>query len=87
MAKPSGSRPASKAVVITPNDNIDLNLSSVEMYTQAIYIGGAGDLRVMLLDNTVAVTFVGVKAGGVYPFKIKRVYSTGTTATNLVGLL
>jgi hypothetical protein len=72
---------ASDAVTITPDDNTDL----AEIPTTGIYIGGNGNIKVDMLDGT-ATTFVGLKAGVVYPFKITRVYATGTTATNIVVL-
>lgn len=73
--------PATKAAVVTPNDGADL--ASV---SRAIYIGAGGNLAVMLADDSVAVTLVGVSAGSVLPLRVKRVMSTGTTATNIVAL-
>ena len=72
---------ASDAVTITPDDATDL----ATVPTTGLYIGGNGNIKVDMLDGT-ATTFVGLKAGVVYPFKITRVYATGTTATNIVVL-
>jgi len=53
--------------------------------TRALYIGGSGDAKVdMALGNT--VTFVGLQAGTVLPIQVTRVYSTDTTATNILAL-
>lgn len=53
--------------------------------TQALYIGGAGNLRV-LTANGEDVTFNGVLAGTIYPLAVTRIWATNTTATNIVRL-
>jgi len=70
-----------QALAITPNDGSDLAFA-----TRGIYIGGFGNLRVDMQDGGAAVTFVGVNAGSVLPVRASKVYATGTTAINLVGL-
>lgn len=72
---------AGSAVAVTPNDSADLALTS-----RGLYIGGAGAVRVLLDLDSVAVTFSGCVAGSVLPIRCVRVYSTGTTATNLLAL-
>jgi len=58
-----------------------------------IYVGGAGDVSVVAagkkIDGTTdnAVTFAGLAAGTFLPVLAKRVNSTGTTATSLVGMV
>jgi hypothetical protein len=69
-----------KAFAITTNDSTDL-ASTVK----AIYCGGAGNIKVTT-STGVTVTFTGVLAGTILPVTAKRVFATGTTATNLVGL-
>jgi len=72
-----------EAFDITPDDVTDLDQS-----TQAIYVGGAGDLTVHLVRDDgvpVAVTFKNIIAGTVLPIFVKRVL-TSTTATDLIGL-
>ncbi len=71
--------PASKAFAITPNDSLDLS-----EITRAIYVGGAGDLTVQMMDGADA-TFVGVSAGTLLPLRARRV-KVASTATNIVGL-
>lgn len=73
--------PARSSSAITPHDTNDL-----AQVTRAIYVGGAGAIKVLLADDTTAVTFAGASAGTVLNLRVKRVYSTDTTATNLVGL-
>jgi hypothetical protein len=73
-----GTAPARGAFSITPADGTDLAI-----YPKALYVGTAGDVKVDMRDGT-TVTFTG--AIGVLPIRVKRVYSTGTTATNILGL-
>ncbi len=67
---------------ITPHDSNPLTA-----LCRGVYVGGAGDVALICEDNTSAVTFVGVLAGTILPVRAKKVLSTGTTATNLVGLV
>jgi len=70
------------AMAVTPSDTADLpNVS------RAIYVGGqAGNLRVNLADDTTAVVFNSLAVGVVHPLAVKRVFATGTSATNIVAL-
>ena len=72
--------PALDAFAITPSDSTDF-----AQVTRGVYVGGAGDVAAVMSDGTV-VTFVGALAGSVLPIRAKRVNSTNTTATSLVGL-
>lgn len=68
------------AAAVTPNDSVDLAEPSV------IYVGGfgtTGAVKVTTAQGT-DVTFLGVPAGFVIPVQVRRVWSTGTTATNLI---
>lgn len=69
---------------ITPNDGADLPAP-----TRGIYVGGAGDIVVVGLNDptsTGAVTFKAVPVGTILPIAAKRVKLTGTSATLLVGM-
>lgn len=72
--------PARRMFSIVPDDNNDLALS-----TRGVYIGGAGNLHVVTTEGD-NETAVGLLGGSVYPFRVRRVLSTGTTATNIMGL-
>lgn len=52
---------------------------------RALYVGGTGDVKVLTMFGS-TVTFTAVPAGTVLPVAVIRVFSTGTTATNLVGM-
>lgn len=73
--------PIDNAFSITPNDSTELDVA-----TRAIYVGSTGDLTVELLKDSTAVTFVNVLSGSILPLRAKKVLSTGTTASNIVGL-
>jgi hypothetical protein len=75
------SSPATRAVAITPHDSNDL-----ADVTRGLYVGVSGDVRVILAGDTSAVTLTGLAAGMVHPLRVKRVLSTSTTATGIVGL-
>jgi len=71
--------PAAGAFAITPGSELDF-------VTRGIYVGGDGDINVVMNDDT-DVTFVGLAAGTIYPLQVKEVKSSGTTATDLIGLI
>jgi hypothetical protein len=72
--------PAYDAASVTASDSADLAKP-----TRAIYIGGAGSVKVDTEGGN-AVTFQGIASGSLLPIRATRVYSTGTTATNIVAL-
>lgn len=73
------SGPANGLVAISPNDSADAAYK-----VRQIYVGTAGDVRVM--QGGVAVTFKNVPAGATLgPFLVDKVMATGTTAADLVG--
>ncbi len=72
--------PPPSAAEITPSDAVDLAFA-----TRAIYVGGAGNLKVRMLDGS-QITFTNVQAGAQYAMRVDRVLATGTTATGIVAL-
>jgi hypothetical protein len=72
--------PAEKASAVTPSD------STVLTDVRGLYVGADGDVAVIMVGDTSAVTFVGVKAGTVLPLRVSKVMSTNTTATDIVAL-
>ncbi|MBV6656740.1 MAG: hypothetical protein KI785_03115 [Devosiaceae bacterium] len=73
--------PASDAFAITPADG-----AALPSTTRAIYVGGAGSLRVTMKSGD-TVTFTGVPAGTVLALRVNGVEATGTSATSIVGLV
>lgn len=82
--------PAVLAYAVTKSDTDDLTYTS-----RALYVGGAGDVCVDMYGpfsgyvgdralNPITVTFKNVVAGTILPIAVRRVRSTGTTATNIV---
>lgn len=70
-----------RAFSVTPSDSSDLAVSA-----DALFVGGAGDVQVDTVNGD-NVTFTGLSAGQVLPVKVARVYSTNTTATEIIGLV
>jgi hypothetical protein len=69
---------ASSAVAVTPSD-------TGEIRALALYVGTGGALRVLTASGD-DVTFSGVPNGFLLPLEVRRVYSTSTTASNVVAL-
>lgn len=67
---------------ITPSDTVNFSRET----HGGIYVGGTGDVVAVLYDGS-TVTFTAVPAGTILPVRAIRVNATGTTATNLVGLV
>ncbi|HUF56671.1 MAG TPA: hypothetical protein VMM55_08950 [Thermohalobaculum sp.] len=79
-ARSSGlSSPGHSAADIVPADGTDLAVTS-----RALYVGGAGDLRVTMAGGQ-TVTFANL-APGILPVRVRRVHATGTTASGIVAL-
>jgi len=77
--------PAQFAFAITPSDSDDLDATVGGSATRGVWVGGAGNLNVDMASGP-TVLFSGVAAGTLLPIRVKRVRSTSTTATNIVGL-
>lgn len=64
---------------VTPNDGADL-----ARIAKSLYVGGTGAIKVTTQDGT-DLTFAAV-AVGFFPVRVKRVWSTGTTATSIIAV-
>lgn len=62
---------------LTPSD-------TAEQRCTGLYVGGTGDVVVKTANGS-NVKFAGVPAGTFLPVETERVYSTGTTATLILG--
>lgn len=71
--------PAFFAKAVVPADGADLST-----WARSLYIGVTGNVTVTTVGGD-TVTFNNVPVG-VLPVQVKRVFATGTTATNIVAL-
>ena len=69
-----------KAALVTPNNNANLTTPG------SLYVGGAGNIRVDTVGGSEDVTFISVDAGTFVPIEVKKIYASGTTATNILVL-
>jgi hypothetical protein len=72
--------PVVAGFAVTPHDTNEL-----PTVTRAVYVGGAGALKVDMANGD-TLTFAGVPAGTLLPFRVKKVHATGTSATSIIGL-
>jgi hypothetical protein len=83
MFEPKGrslDSPIENAFAVTPNDSTDLTIS-----TRGIYVGSSGALKVTTVRGD-EITFTNLAAGIIHPIRVARVWSTGTTASSIVGV-
>ena len=79
MANIGKTEPAYDMAAVTASNTANINP------TRGVYIGGAGDLKVDTAGGT-TITLSATAAGSILPISVKRIYATGTTATNIVAL-
>ena len=72
--------PVGASEIVTPDDATDLTWA-----TRALYVGTSGNVQVTMLSGE-TVTLQAVQAGVLYPLRVTRVWATGTTAANIIGL-
>lgn len=65
---------------VVKSDTDDIPGGSVN----GVYVGGAGNLKVVTAGGE-TVTFNNCQAGSIIPWAVARVFSSGTTATGLIG--
>jgi hypothetical protein len=70
---------ARRAAAVTLSD------STVLENTRALFIGGAGNLKVSMVEGG-DVTFSGLLPGTILPVQVTKCWSTGSTATNVIAL-
>lgn len=72
---------AEDGFAITPSDTVNF-----DTVARGVYVGGAGNVVAISPGGTV-LTFTAVPAGTILPVRIKRINSTSTSATAMVGLV
>jgi hypothetical protein len=65
---------------ITPSDSADIPNGMI----RGFYVAVAGDVKCTMGDGAVC-TWPALSAGVPHPIQAKRIWSTGTTATGIVG--
>ena len=72
--------PGDRLTLVTPSDSTDLTGA------RGVYVGTAGNVALMAIGDSAAVTFTAVPAGTILPIRIKRVMSTNTTASTIIAI-
>lgn len=74
---------ARAGAAVSPSDTVDLTT-----YAKALYVGSAGDLKILPVNNddSSPVTLANHPVG-YCPVQVRRVYSTGTTASGIIALM
>jgi hypothetical protein len=70
---------ARRAAAVTLSD------ATVLENTRALYIGGAGNLKVTMVEGG-EVTFTALPAGTILPVQVTKCWSTGSSATAVLAL-
>lgn len=80
---------AQRAAGVTPSDTVDIpNIATQDGSGNRgclLYVGTTGDLKVITSGGD-TVTFVGIPGGQFLPLSVIRVFSTDTTADNIIAL-
>lgn len=76
---PNSGLPAEHAYEVTPSD------TALQPVTRYIYVGGTGDIKIET-QNEDTVTIKSIPVGSLLEVRAKKIYLTGTTATEIVGL-
>jgi hypothetical protein len=74
--------PVFNGFAVTPSDSVQL-----KMVARRIYVGGAGNLTVLLRGDSHPVTLFNVPAGSYHDLGAVLVMATGTTATDIVAFV
>jgi hypothetical protein len=78
-----------RAAAVTPSDTANIPSISSEDGSGnngcVLYVGSFGDVKVRTIGGD-DVTFKNVQAGTFLPVQVIRVFSTGTTSTDIVAL-
>lgn len=80
---------AGRAAVVTPSDTANIpNVASGDgsgNNGSVLYVGTKGNLKVMTVGGD-EVTFTNIQDGSFIPVQVLKVFSTGTTASNIIAL-
>ncbi len=79
MANIGKTEPAHDMAAVVASDTVYIDP------TRGLFIGGAGNLKAVTAAGS-TVTLTGVAAGSILPVSVKRIFATGTTASDIVAL-
>lgn len=76
-----------RALEVTPNDSTNISLAGDVATNRGcvLYVGVGGSLKVMTAGGD-TVTFKNFIGGSFLPVQVLRVYSTGTTASEIIAM-
>lgn len=74
--------PAETCFAIEPSDTDELQVG-----TKAIFVGTGGDVTLRLIADEEDVVFRNLASGSVLDVRVRAVRASGTTATDIVGLV
>ena len=72
--------PGSNAVDVVTSDVTDLVKA-----TRGLYIGTGGHVKVTMVGGQ-TITYKNAVTGLIYPYRVTRVWQTGTTATDIIAV-
>lgn len=70
---------ATRSAAVTISDSTIVNC-------RAVYVGTSGNIALVLVEDSSAVTFKNVASGTLLPFACNKIMSTNTTASDIVAL-
>ena len=70
--------PARKCAAVTPSDSTPVG------DVRGVFVGTGGNVALRLIGDTSAVVHKNVPSGSYLPVRATYIYSTGTTATDIV---
>ena len=80
VASPIAQGPAVSSFAVTPSDATIFSPA-----TRKLWIGGAGNVAVLLAGDTVPVTLLAVPVGTMLEVAVTKLMSANTTATAIIG--
>jgi len=60
--------------------------TDVTLVEALLYVGVSGNIKVDVAGSGTGIVFVAVSAGSILPVKVNKIYTTGTTAQDIVAL-
>lgn len=73
-------------VAVTPSDTVNITFPSGTNYSRAIAIATAGTVSAVMSDGSVLAFTAAQLPAGIHKLAVKRINSTGTTATGIIAL-